>query len=164
MKKVEHQFNFEEYDSIEDLNEQDKWLLTEARKTTKNAYAPYSNFQVGAAARLNNGEIVTGSNQENASFPVGICAERVLLSAASSLYPGVPIQTIAISYHNDNGESKHPISPCGLCRQTLLEYESRFKQPIRLMLGGLEGKVYVIDKAARLLPLCFTSDNMNGQE
>ena len=111
-------------------------------------------------ARLENGEIVTGSNQENASFPVGLCAERVLLAAASSIYPKVPIETIAISYHNDNGKSDHPISPCGICRQSLLEYESRVNHPIRLILGGMEGKVYVIDNAAMLLPLSFTSEDL----
>ena len=160
MKKEEYQFTFEVYDSIDELGEKDAWLLSEAREVTQHAYAPYSHFQVGAIARLDNGEIVAGSNQENASFPVGLCAERVLLAAAASLYPKVPIDTIAISYHNDNGESKHPISPCGICRQSLLEYEQRVSHPIRIILGGMEGRVFVIDKAAMLLPLSFTSDDM----
>lgn len=162
MKKEAYKFEFEVYDSIENLPEKDAWLLGEAREVTQHAYAPYSHFQVGAVARLDNGEIVAGSNQENASFPVGLCAERVLLAAASSIYPKVPIETIAISYHNDNGESDHPISPCGICRQSLLEYESRLNHPIRLILGGMEGKVYVIDKAAMLLPLSFTSEDLKS--
>ena len=162
MKKEAYQFNFEVYDSANDLNEQDAQLLNEARKATQLAYAPYSNFQVGAVARLGNGEFIKGTNQENASFPVGICAERVLLSTASSIHPTVPIETIAISYHNINGESNRPISPCGICRQSLLEYESRLNHPIRLILGGMEGKVYVIDKASMLLPLSFTSEDLNG--
>jgi cytidine deaminase len=87
MKEQKFEFSFEVYDSIDELNEVDRQLLNEARNVTKRAYAPYSNFFVGAAAKLSNGEMVTGSNQENASFPVGICAERVLLGAASSLYP-----------------------------------------------------------------------------
>ena len=162
MKKEAYNFEFEVHDSIESLPEKDAWLLNEAREVTQHAYAPYSHFQVGAVARLDNGEIVSGSNQENASFPIGLCAERVLLAAASSIYPKVPIETIAISYHNDNGESDHPISPCGICRQSLLEYESRVNHPIRLILGGMEGKVYVIDKAAMLLPLSFTSEDLKS--
>lgn len=162
MKKEAYNFEFEVHDSIESLPEKDAWLLNEAREVTQHAYAPYSHFQVGAVARLDNGEIVAGSNQENASFPIGLCAERVLLAAASSIYPKVRIETIAISYHNDNGESDHPISPCGICRQSLLEYESRVNHPIRLILGGMEGKVYVIDKAAMLLPLSFTSEDLKS--
>ncbi|GEO07760.1 cytidine deaminase [Segetibacter aerophilus] len=162
MKKQDYTFSFEVYDSIDELEEHDAWLLSEARQVTQHAYAPYSHFQVGAIARLDNGEIVAGSNQENASFPVGLCAERVLLASAASLFPKVPIETIAISYHNENGESNHPISPCGMCRQSLLEYESRVNHPIRVILGGLEGKVYIIDKAAMLLPLSFTAEDLSS--
>lgn len=161
MKKEEYSFSFEVYDSLDELNEQDAWLLNEAREVTQHAYAPYSHFQVGAIARLQNGEIVAGSNQENASFPVGLCAERVLLASAASLFPKVPIDTIAISYHNEHGESSRPISPCGICRQTLLEYESRVKHPIRMLLGGLEGKVYVLNQASMLLPLSFTAEDLS---
>src|SRR3954454_3637460 len=161
MKKEDYSFTFEVYDSIDDLNEQDAWLLSEAREVTQHAYAPYSHFQVGAIARLSNGEVVAGSNQENASFPVGLCAERVLLASAASLFPRVPIDTIAISYHNENGESNHPISPCGICRQSLLEYETKLKHPIRVILGGLQGKVYIIDRAAMLLPFSFNAEELN---
>ena len=153
-------FEFEVYDSIDRLSKEDAFLLSEAKKVTQTAYAPYSLFQVGALALLANGKTVAGSNQENASYPVGICAERVLLSAASSLYPGVPVQTIAISYHNDNGTSNRPISPCGICRQSLAEYESRFRQPIRLILGGMEGKIFIIPRAGMLLPLSFSGEDM----
>lgn len=160
MNKQLYNFEFEVYNSIDDLNEQDAWLLKEAREVTALAYAPYSNFQVGAVAKLANGEIVAGSNQENASFPVGLCAERVLLASAASLFPKVPLETMAISYHNNNGESDHPISPCGMCRQALVEYEDRVNRPIRLILGGLEGKVYIISQANMLLPLSFTSTDL----
>jgi cytidine deaminase len=161
MNKQEYQFKYEVYDSINDLTEEDAWLLSEARKVTEHAYAPYSHFQVGAIARLDKGQIVAGSNQENASFPVGLCAERVLLASAASLFPKVPIKTIAISYHNDNGQSNHPISPCGICRQSLLEYESRVKNPIRLILSGMEGEVYIIERAGMLLPLSFTAEDLS---
>jgi cytidine deaminase len=160
MKKEEYRFAFDVYNSMEELGEQDAWLLNEARGVTEAAYAPYSNFNVGAVAKLANGEIVAGTNQENASYPVGLCAERVLLASASTLYPNVAIDTIAISYNNSNGESNHPISPCGMCRQTLSEYEERVKQPIRLILSGMEGKVFIIEKSSNLLPLSFGSDDM----
>ena len=126
-------FAFEVYDSVEELSVEDAWLLQEARKVTSQAYAPYSQFKVGAIARLTNGESVTGTNQENASYPVGLCAERVLLSAASSIYPNVPIETMAISYHNTQGESNRPVTPCGICRQTLAEYQLRLNHPIRTL-------------------------------
>ncbi len=162
MKNQQYNFGFEEYDSIDELSKEDAALLTKAREATKLAYAPYSNFFVGAVARLMNGETVTGSNQENASFPVSICAERTLLASASALFPKVAIDTMAISYHNHNknGNNSHPISPCGMCRQSLSEYESIVDHPIRLILSGQDGKVYVIEKASMLLPLRFTSDDL----
>src|SRR2546429_5526705 len=101
MKKEAYSFSYETYNSNEELPEEEALLLQKARKTTKQAYAPYSHFKVGAVARLSNGETVTGTNQENASFPVGLCAERVLLAAAVSLYPNIPIDSIAISYEGD---------------------------------------------------------------
>ncbi len=160
MNKQDYHFDYEVYDSIDDLTEEDKWLLDEAREVTQHAYAPYSRFQVGAVAKLSNGEIVAGSNQENASFPAGLCAERVVLASVSSLYPKVPIETMAISYYNNNGESDHPITPCGICRQALQEFKSKTNVPIRLILGGMHGKVYIIADAGMLLPLSFTSSDL----
>jgi cytidine deaminase len=160
MKESKFEFNYKVYDSISELTEEDQWLLNEAREVTANAYAPYSNFQVGAIARMANGEIVAGSNQENASFPVGLCAERVLLASAASLFPRIPIEKIAISYKSEHVKSDHPISPCGICRQSLQEYEGRVNHHIQLILGGMEGPVYVIDSASRLLPLAFTSEEL----
>ncbi len=160
MKKKTVQFEYEVYPSVKRLENGDAVLLERARVVTATAYAPYSNFQVGAVALLANGEIVQGSNQENASYPVGLCAERVLLSAISSIHSNMQIKTIAISYHNLNGKSNRPISPCGICRQTLLEYEMRQKHPIRLVMGGMDGKVFVIPNAGMLLPLSFTGDDL----
>ena len=160
MNKKEVHFEYEVYDSIEKLNTEDAALLDRARKATATAYAPYSNFQVGASALLLNGEMLNGTNQENASFPVGLCAERVLISAISSLHPNTAIHTMAISYNNLNGKSDHPISPCGICRQSLLEYESRLNHPIRLIMSGMDGEVFIIANAAMLLPLRFTSEDM----
>src|SRR5256714_3989817 len=131
MKESKFEFNYRVYESIDELSDEERWLLNEAREVTAQAYAPYSNFQVGAVAKLANGEIVAGSNQENASFPVGLCAERVLLASASSLFPKIPVESMAISYQAGTGDSDHPISPCGICRQSLQEYEMRVGHPIR---------------------------------
>ncbi|HJS53241.1 MAG TPA: cytidine deaminase [Chitinophagaceae bacterium] len=161
MKEKKIEISYKVYDDINELTKEDAWLLNEAREVTKQAYAPYSNFFVGAAAKLANGEIVAGTNQENASFPVGLCAERVLLASASTLYPEVAIETMAISYYAGNGNSKQPIAPCGMCRQSLQEYEIRLKRPIRLILAGLEGKIFVFEKASQLLPLGFTNEDLN---
>jgi cytidine deaminase len=157
-----YNFDFEEYEDINNLDKEDAALLEEARKTTQKAYAPYSNFLVGAAAIFKNGEKVFGTNQENASYPVGICAERVLLASASMLQTDEPILTMAISYNNLSriGGSDRPISPCGMCRQSLAEYEQRTNHPMRLILSGMEGKVLVIKSAAQLLPFSFSSDSM----
>lgn len=160
MKEQKFEFFFDVYDNADELRVEDKLLLVEARNATRQSYAPYSHFYVAAAARLSNGKVVTGTNQENASFPVGICAERVLLSSVSSFYPGVPIETIAISYESKTVASDHPISPCGMCRQALQEFEVRMKTPVRLILGGMEGKIYVLKSAALLLPLAFTSEEL----
>jgi cytidine deaminase len=161
MKKEEQAFSIQVYDSAEELNQDDAFLLAEARSVTQFAYAPYSNFMVGAVAKLVNGEIVTGTNQENASYPAGICAERSLLSTAASQHPGIAIDTMAISYNNLKGTSEKPISPCGICRQSLAEFTNRFNKPIRLILAGMSGKVYIIENALSLLPLSFSSEDLN---
>jgi cytidine deaminase len=160
MQKEEYRFGFDVYSSSNELLPEDARLVEAARKVTEKAYAPYSQFQVGAVAKLSNGETISGTNQENASYPVGICAERVLLSSASMLHTNVPVETMAIAYHNLNGESDHPVSPCGMCRQYIAEYETRTNQPIRLILTGMEGKVYIIEKASQLLPLSFGSKDL----
>ena len=160
MRENKFEFNYSVYDNIDELPAEQKKLPIEARNVTEHAYAPYSRFQVGAVARLANGEIVRGSNQENASFPVGLCAERVLLASVSSVFPKIPIETIAISYKTDEQKSDHPISPCGICRQALQEYEGRIGKSVQLILGGMEGPVYVIDSASKLLPLAFTSEEL----
>ena len=160
MKEKNFEFTFKVYTDINELPSDLKDLLSLARATTAKAYAPYSNFKVGAVARLANGETIIGTNQENASFPVGLCAERVLIASVSSVYPEEPIETIAISYQNPDKKSDHPVSPCGICRQTLQEYETRVNHPIQLVLGGFEGEVYVIDSAIKLLPLAFTSSEL----
>lgn len=160
MKENKFTFSYEVYAGIGELDKSDADLLLEARKITAQAYAPYSQFRVGAAALLSNGKIVAGTNQENASYPVGICAERVLLGNAATLYPGVAIEALAISYDSNTVKSDHPISPCGMCRQALLEYETRLHHPIRLILSGQDGEIQIIPSAHLLLPFAFTSDEL----
>ena len=163
MKENKIEISYKVFDAVAELKKEDAQLLKDAGEIAKQAYAPYSNFFVGAAARLVNGKIVVGTNQENASYPVGLCAERTLLASASALYPGVALEALAVSYRNNNGHSNHPIAPCGMCRQYLQEYEIRVDHPIRLILGGLEGKIFVFEKAGDLLPLGFTSDDMKDE-
>lgn len=162
MVNKKQDFQYDVYSSIDELAEADAALLKKARESTTLAYAPYSKFNVGAAALLTDGNIVVGSNQENASYPAGICAERVLLSTASSNHSKVPIDTMAVSYNNENGSSDKPVSPCGICRQVLVEYEQLLGHPIRMILSGMEGEVFVIQRAGMLLPLGFTSKDMVG--
>ena len=165
MQKKTIELSIDVYESIEQLSEADATLLQQARELTTTAYAPYSNFLVSAVARLNNGKIITGTNQENASYPVSICAERSLLASTGALFPNEPIETMAITYHNlnINTVSNRPISPCGMCRQALVESEQRYSQPIRLILSGMEGSVYVIAKADQLLPLSFNGEDLLGK-
>jgi cytidine deaminase len=154
---MHQKFEFE-YDQLADgtaLAIDDQELLEAARKATQNAYAPYSNFLVGAAARLSNGQIVIGANQESASFPVGVCAERALLNSIGSQFPSLTINSMAISYQPVGKDSKEPISPCGMCRQSLLDFENRYGAPIKIILAGMQGQVMVILSASNLLPFGF---------
>ncbi len=158
MKEQRFEIAYKVYRDSSELDAEDATLLAKAREVTREAYAPYSNFFVGAAASVHGGGIVTGTNQENASFPVGICAERSLLATAASLFPGKALNTIAISYSNNNPgtASNRPISPCGMCRQALQEYEVRGKSHMRIILSGMEGEVYIIKQVSMLLPFAFT--------
>ena len=160
MKTIQHTTSIQLYDSIEELIDADAFLLSEARSATQFAYAPYSNFQVAAIGKLENGEVVMGTNQENASYPAGLCAERSMLATASSVHPGIAVTTIAITYNNLKGSSDKPASPCGICRQSLAEHTQRFKLPIKLILSGMEGPVQVIENCLDLLPLSFGADDL----
>lgn len=164
MKNLSINFNYTVYNSLSELNTGDSSLLKAAMEVTRFAYAPYSHFNVGAAARLSNGEIVKGTNQENASYPVGICAERSLLSTAASLFPGMAIETMAISYDGEHVDSSTPVAPCGMCRQALLEFEGRTNHPIRLIMAGKTGEVIVIEKCSHLLPFSFNKEDLGGSK
>jgi cytidine deaminase len=162
MKQTSLQIPFQIFKDIHSLDPADAQLLESAKSATRDAYAPYSKFKVGAAIRLLNGHILSGSNQENASFPAGLCAERVALSAASAAFPGIAVTDLALTYVNESGDGNRPISPCGICRQTLAEYEQRFGMPIRLILGAIRGEVFVFNRATDLLPFAFSSWEMTS--
>ncbi|MBO9619430.1 MAG: cytidine deaminase [Niabella sp.] len=160
MKEKKFQFSYKIIPDSKELSEEDAALLQQARKATKKSYAPYSEFNVACAAKLANGRTVIGTNQENASYPVGICAERALLATVGTQYADEPIATLAVSYHSLKGKSDQPISPCGMCRQALSEYEKRSGNPIRLLLAGMEGPVYIINTVKDLLPLAFSGEHL----
>lgn len=143
------------HQDLKTLSDTDRRLIENAKNAAYHAYAPYSDFKVGAAVILNDNTFFSGSNQENASFPAGICAERVVLSAVSSVSPLNTVVTMAISCISDKVEVSDPVAPCGICRQTLIEYESRFNAPIRLLLVGSNQKVFEFSSASELLPLAF---------
>ena len=150
-------FDISIYDSMEELAPEDKLLMFEAIAARKNAYAPYSKFRVGAAVKMGNGETVIGSNQENASYPSGLCAERVAIFHAGAKFPGVAVKTIAITATSDTYQVSVPAAPCGNCRQAIFEYEFKQKQPIRILLMGEKGNVIVCRAIEDLLPLGFNS-------
>lgn len=150
-----YQFEYQEFQQDKQLDDNDFHLLTQARNATESAYAPYSRFRVGAAVQLANGEIITGVNIENASYPVGICAERSALASAISQYPEEMIQTLAISIMAPSGDNNTPAFPCGMCRQFISECEDRNASPIRLILAGQTGPVRIIGTCKDLLPFSF---------
>ena len=160
MREVQLKISYQELENAGELPTALQQLLAKAKTAIASAYAPYSKFRVGAAALLDNGEIITGSNQENASSPAGICAERVALSAASAMFPLVGIKALAISAQGDGYPVSEPVAPCGICRQTILEYETRFNQNIEIVLQGEQGKIFRISSVKELLPLNFSREDL----
>lgn len=146
--------SYKKYDTIDELPAADQQLVKDAKALAKTAYAPYSGFRVASVALMSDGSIVRGTNQENASYPIGLCAERVLLAAASSVAPRQSIQTIAITYESDTVDTSAPVAPCGICRQSLLEFESRFGQPMRILLAA-DQEIVEFASVSLLLPLGF---------
>ncbi|MBO7120338.1 MAG: cytidine deaminase [Bacteroidaceae bacterium] len=144
---------------LAELSEEDQQLVEAAKKATEGSYAPYSKFLVGAAARLQDGTIVTGANQENAAYPSGLCAERTALFAAGAQHPDQPVVALAIAARKGRQFLARPISPCGACRQVISGVEDRYGVPIRIMLYGTEG-ILVSDGISPLLPLRFVDEDM----
>ena len=140
---------------LEELTAEEQHLIKLAIEATQRSYAPYSNFHVGAAVRLENGVEVIGCNQENVAYPSGLCAERTALYSAGAQYPDVPVEMLAIAARGTDDELQYePVGPCGSCRQVIIEFETRAKHPIRMLLYGRKG-VYVIDGIKALMPLSF---------
>lgn len=157
MKTTEIRIVVYEYQNLQELSEKDRELLLAARKVSRNAYAPYSKFNVGAAVLLANGEIVTGNNQENSAYPSGMCAERVALFYANAQYPNVEVQAIAITAEKKGTLVDETVTPCGSCRQALAEAENRFGKPIRVILDG-NGSILMLNGIESLLPLSFSKE------
>ncbi len=156
MNKITLQITVLEYNSIDELSHSDKKLVEQSQKAIISSYSPYSKFRVGAAVLLENGEIITGANQENAAYPSGLCAERVALFYANSKYPDVAVEAIAISASGNGKDfTCKPISPCGACRQVILETENRFEKPIKIILYGKD-KITVFENSVDLLPIAFS--------
>ena len=143
-----------------DLTQKQRKLLQETRQLYNQAYAPYSNFKVAAIAVLENGIMIKGTNQENAAYPSGICAERVALFQAGALYPDVAIETLCITATSAHKAIKHPVSPCGACLQVMGESEYRQKKPFLVMLAGEEGKVLLVKGVHNFLPFRFSPDEL----
>ena len=160
MKIREINIQIEEYKDASLLNESERALLKYAQDAIKGSYAPYSEFHVGAAILLENGEIIMGSNQENAAYPSGLCAERVAIFHAKSKYPDLKVKAIAITASSDNFITKSPITPCGACRQVIAETESRQHEKVRIVMKGQEGIIQVVNGIENLLPLMFKEDQL----
>jgi cytidine deaminase len=160
MKKKELTISYFEFNSPQELSSEDFALFTAAENAISKAYAPYSGFKVGAAVLMENGDVITGNNQENAAYPSGLCAERVALFYASSIFPNVGVKTIAISAETENFQFKGPVAPCGSCRQVMAETENRFQNNIRIIMKGISGKIYLVEGVNNLLPWMFLADEL----
>ena len=153
--KVNFEVYLEEYDDVSQLQIADRQLLNSARANCIKAYAPYSNFLVGAAVLLSNGHTITGSNQENIAFPSGLCAERVAMFAAAANFPGITIRKIAVSASMHGQDNYQPVTPCGGCRQVISEYQTLQNSPIEIIMEGVQGKIQIVETIDMLLPFKF---------
>lgn len=157
MEKKRIGFELSIFDSLDEMSEADVSLLQQAETARQNSYSPYSKFSVGAALLLENGTVLLGSNQENASFPAGLCAEGVAVFNAGANYPDEKIKAIAITAASEEHHLNKPAAPCGVCRQAISEYEKKQKFPIRIIMKAEAGPIYVCHSIADLLPLGFDS-------
>ncbi len=156
MTNKEIKIAYQEFEAIEQLDPQDRELAEAAIEATKGSYAPYSNFNVGAALRLDTGLIVKGANQENAAFPSGLCAERTALFYASATYPENAVTSIAIAASQNGVICENPATPCGACRQVMAQYQMKGGQPMGIILVGGK-KIWKFEKVDDILPLIFDS-------
>ena len=147
---------YQEYNSIEELNPEDRELAAEAIKAMEGAYAPYSHFHVGAAVRMSNGQIVRGANQENAAFTSGLCAERTAMFAAGARYPDKDMLSIALAGGVMGRLGSQPATPCGACRQVMAQYQAKSGKPMSVIMISAD-KVWKFEKVDDILPLIFNS-------
>lgn len=155
MKKINIEASGILYDDISELSEEDRNLMNAAIEATKNSYSPYSNFKVGAALLMEDDTIITGSNQENAAYPSGMCAERVAIWKAGATFPGKKVKKIAITANSPKLTVDKPVGPCGACRQALLEYEINQEEPMEILFMGEVGKVVKVESITAMLPFSF---------
>ena len=160
MKKVELSTEVFVYEDLNELQDIEIKLLEKAQEALSKAYAPYSEFLVGSAVLLDNGEILNGANQENAAYSTCICAERTVLSAAASLYPNIKPIMISVVIKNLNKEQSKPAAPCGECRQYIFEIENRYQSEIPILMKAQSDKVYKVASASQLLPLAFAKSDL----
>jgi cytidine deaminase len=159
MRKSKITISVEEYEGIGELPDADRDLLELATRAAETSYSPYSSFRVGSAVRLAGGQIITGSNQENAAYPSGMCAERVALFYATAQHPDVAVESIAVFATSSEFQLDQPVTPCGSCRQVMAEYENRHHRKIRIIMGN-NGHVKVVDGIESLLPLMFVMEKL----
>ncbi|MBW2962710.1 cytidine deaminase [Mesonia aestuariivivens] len=159
---IEKQFtaSYQIYDHLEEMNQEDIKLMKQAAEARNNAYAPYSKFMVGAAILMANGKVVIGSNQENAAYPSGLCAERNAIYQAGALYPNEKIEAIAITVKSQKKKVIVPAAPCGACRQAIAEYEFKQEHPIKIMFMAEIGKVIKVNALLDILPLAFDGSSL----
>lgn len=160
MENISIVSTFAVYNTVNDLPIDVKALMEQAVAIRKTSYAPYSRFHVGAALLLDNGETISGSNQENAAYPSGLCAERVAVFQAGALYPDAKILKMAISAASEEKEVDDPTPPCGACRQSIAEYEFKQAIPIEIFFMGETGKIYKSDSLKNLLPMAFGATHL----
>lgn len=160
MKEIQIETKLSVFESFEELSQSEKEFMNQAIEIRKKAYAPYSKFQVGAAIVLDNGVVLQGSNQENAAYPSGLCAERVVIFYAGANYPNNKIVKLFISATPSDRDSENPIPPCGSCRQSIAEYEIKQDLPIEIYFMGAKGAVYKSDSLKNLLPFMFDKSNL----
>ena len=160
MKEIQIATKLSVFESFEELSNSEKEFMNQAIEIRKKAYAPYSKFQVGAAIVLDNGVVLQGSNQENAAYPSGLCAERVVIFYAGANYPNNKITKLFISATPSDRDSENPIPPCGSCRQSIAEYEIKQDLPIEIYFMGAKGAVYKSNSLKNLLPFMFDKSNL----
>lgn len=162
MIKSKLEISYNSY-SIDELTEEERLLVERAREATRNSFAPYSNFHVGAALMLKNGKVIIGANQENSAFPSGLCAERTAVFTAQANYPEQPIMMLAIAAADSNGLRSKPVSPCGACRQVILQMESRYHQQVEILLSGTKS-ILRFKSIKDLMPFSFVDDDLMPEQ